>query len=208
MGTAMLRSPFFILYMKRHFENLTSKVARVVKHWWLMLIAGLLCVIMGIVVFVFPMESYLTLSILFGVLMLIVGAVQLIIASTSGNYLAMRGYMVVGGALDIILGIFLCVYTGASLIVLPIMMGLWLMYHSFMIIALGGDMETFNLSGSGLVIVGGVLLLLLSILVLVNPLSAGIATVIIFAGIGLIFFGLLMCILAMRLKTIHLELEA
>ena len=194
--------------MKRHFENLTSKVARVVKHWWLMLIAGLLCVIMGIVVFVFPMESYLTLSILFGVLMLIVGAVQLIIASTSGNYLAMRGYMVVGGALDIILGIFLCVYTGASLIVLPIMMGLWLMYHSFMIIALGGDMETFNLSGSGLVIVGGVLLLLLSILVLVNPLSAGIATVIIFAGIGLIFFGLLMCILAMRLKTIHLELEA
>lgn len=204
----MLRSPFFILYMKRHFENLTSKVARVVKHWWLMLIAGLLCVIMGIVVFVFPVESYLTLSILFGVLMLIVGAVQLIIASTSGNYLAMRGYMVVGGALDIILGIFLCVYTGASLIVLPIMMGLWLMYHSFMIIALGGDMETFNLSGSGLVIVGGVLLLLLSILVLVNPLSAGIATVIIFAGIGLIFFGLLMCILAMRLKTIHLELEA
>lgn len=203
----MLRSPFFILYMKRHFENLTSKVARVVKHWWLMLIAGLLCVIMGIVVFVFPVESYLTLSILFGVLMLIVGAVQLIIASTSGNYLAMRGYMVVGGALDIILGIFLCVYTGASLIVLPIMMGLWLMYHSFMIIALGGDMETFNLSGSGLVIVGGVLLLLLSILVLVNPLSAGIATVIIFAGIGLIFFGLLMCILAMRLKTIHLELE-
>ena len=204
----MLRSPFFILYMKRHFENLTSKVARVVKHWWLMLIAGLLCVIMGIVVFVFPVESYLTLSILFGVLMLIVGAVQLIIASTSGNYLVMRGYMVVGGALDIILGIFLCVYTGASLIVLPIMMGLWLMYHSFMIIALGGDMETFNLSGSGLVIVGGVLLLLLSILVLVNPLSAGIATVIIFAGIGLIFFGLLMCILAMRLKTIHLELEA
>lgn len=88
------------------------------------------------------------------------------------------------------------------------MMGLWLMYHSFMIIALGGDMETFNLSGSGLVIVGGVLLLLLSILVLVNPLSAGIATVIIFAGIGLIFFGLLMCILAMRLKTIHLDLEA
>ena len=207
-GDCNVAVPIFILYMKRHFENLTSKVARVVKHWWLMLIAGLLCVIMGIVVFVFPMESYLTLSILFGVLMLIVGAVQLIIASTSGNYLAMRGYMVVGGALDIILGIFLCVYTGASLIVLPIMMGLWLMYHSFMIIALGGDMETFNLSGSGLVIVGGVLLLLLSILVLVNPLSAGIATVIIFAGIGLIFFGLLMCILAMRLKTIHMELEA
>ena len=192
--------------MKRHFENLTSKVARVINHWWLMLIAGILCIIMGIVVFIFPMQSYVTLSILFGVLMLIVGAVQLIIASTSGNYLAMRGYMVVGGALDIILGIFLCVYTGVSLVVLPVMMGLWLMYHSFMIIAFGGDLETFNIDGGGLMIVGGVLLLLLSILVLVNPLSAGIATVIIFAGIGLLLLGIIMTMLSMKLKYLHKEM--
>lgn len=205
-GTAIKRSPLIFSIMKRHFENLTSKAARVVKHWWLMLIAGILCIIMGIVVFAFPMESYLTLSILFGVLMLIVGAVQLILASTSGNYLAMRGYMVVGGALDIILGIFLCVYVGASLIVLPIMMGLWLMYHSFMIIAFGGDMETFDLDGSGLVIVGGILLLLLSILVLVNPLGAGVATVVIFAGIGLLLLGIIMTMLSMKLKYIHKEM--
>lgn len=191
--------------MKRHFENLTSKAARVIQHWWLMLIAGLLCIVMGILVFVFPMESYLTLSILFGVLMLLVGAAQLIIASTSGNYLAMRGYLVVGGVLDIILGIFLCVYVGASLIVLPVMMGLWLMYHSFILIAFGGDMEVFDLNGSGLVIVGGVLLLLLSILVLVNPLSAGVATVVIFAGIGLLILGVLLTMISLKMKNIHLE---
>ena len=191
--------------MKRHFENLTSKAARVIQHWWLMLIAGLLCIVMGILVFVFPMESYLTLSILFGVLMLLVGAAQLIIASTSGNYLAMRGYLVVGGVLDIILGIFLCVYVGASLIVLPVMMGLWLMYHSFILIAFGGDMEVFDLNGSGLIIIGGVLLLLLSILVLVNPLSAGIATVVIFAGIGLLLLGLLLTLVSLKMKNVHLE---
>ena len=192
--------------MKRHFENLTSKAARVIQHWWLMLIAGLLCIVMGILVFVFPMESYLTLSILFGVLMLLVGAAQLIIASTSGNYLAMRGYLVVGGVLDIILGIFLCVYVGASLIVLPVMMGLWLMYHSFMLIAFGGDLEVFDLNGSGLVIVGGVLLLLLSILVLVNPLSVGVATVVIFAGIGLLLLGLLLTLISLKMKNVHLEI--
>ena len=192
--------------MKRHFENLTSKAARVIQHWWLMLIAGLLCIVMGILVFVFPMESYLTLSILFGVLMLLVGAAQLIIASTSGNYLAMRGYLIVGGVLDIILGIFLCVYVGASLIVLPVMMGLWLMYHSFMLIAFGGDLEVFDLNGSGLVIVGGVLLLLLSVLVLVNPLSAGVATVVIFAGIGLLLLGLLLVLISMKMKNVHLEI--
>ena len=88
------------------------------------MLAGILCIIAGICVFAFPLESYVTLSILFGVLMLLTGAAQLIIASTSGNYLVMRGYFIVGGVLDVILGIFLCVYPGVSLVVLPIMMGL------------------------------------------------------------------------------------
>lgn len=194
--------------MKRHFDNLTSRVARAVKHWWLMLIAGLLCLVMGVVVFVFPLESYMTLAILFGVLMLAVGALQLFVASTSGNYLTMRGYFVVGGVLDLILGIFLCLYPSVTLVALPLMMGLWMMYNSFVIIAFGGDMETFRLGGSGLVIVGGVLLLLLSILVLLNPFSAGIATVIVLAGVGLLVLGCLLCALSLKLKNIHIELAA
>ncbi len=193
--------------MKRHFENLTNKVSRAIKHWWLLMLAGLLCIAMGIVVFVFPLESYVTLAILFGVLMLAVGAAQLIIASSSGNYLAMRGYMIVGGVLDLILGIFLCIYPYVTLMVLPIMMGIWMMYHSFMIIAFGGDMETFKLGGSGLVIAGGILLLLLSILVLVNPLGAGVTTVVVIAGIGLLVFGGLLCALSLKMKDIDKELN-
>ena len=189
--------------MKRHFENLTSKVGRAVQHWWLLLIAGLLCAVLGIVVFVFPLESYVTLAILTGVVMLVVGAAQLIIASTSGNYLAMRGYMIVGGVIDLILGIFLCVYPGVTMVVLPIMMGIWMMYHSFMMIAFGGDLDTFRIDGGGTVIFGGVILLLLSILILVNPFAAGIAAVIVVAGVGLILFGLLLCWLSVKLKDIH-----
>lgn len=193
--------------MKRHFENLTNKVSRAIKHWWLLMLAGLLCVAMGIVVFVFPLESYVTLAILFGVLMLAVGAAQLIIASSSGNYLAMRGYVIVGGVLDLILGIFLCIYPYVTLMVLPIMMGIWMMYHSFIIIAFGGDMETFKLGGSGLVIAGGILLLLLSILVLVNPLGAGVTTVVVIAGVGLLVFGGLLCALSLKMKDIDKELN-
>ena len=193
--------------MKRHFENLTSKVARTVKHWWLMLIAGLLCLVMGIVVFVFPLQSYVALAILFGVLMLSVGAIKLIMASISANYLMTRGYFVVGGVLDLILGIFLCIYPGVTLVALPIMLGVWMMYNSFIIISFGGDMETFRLGGSGLVIVGGVILLLLSAIVLLNPFSAGMATVIILAGIGLLVLGCLLSMLSLKLKYIDREIE-
>ena len=194
--------------MKRHFENLTAKASRVIRHWWLMLIAGILCVVAGICVFAFPIESYVTLSILFGVLMLLTGVAQLIIASTSGNYLMMKGYFIVGGVLDVILGIFLCLYPGVSLVVLPIMMGLWLMYHSFIIISFGGDMDTFRLSGSGMMIILGILLLMLSIFVLVDPFSVGIVTVLTVAGVGLLMLGLMFCAISVKLKDLHRVMEA
>lgn len=81
------------------------------------------------------------------------------------------------------------------------------MYHSFMLIAFGGDLDTFKLGGSGAVILGGVLLLLLSILVIFNPFSAGVATVVVLAGMGLLLLGALLFALSFKLKNIDAELE-
>ena len=149
--------------MKRHFENLTDKAGRAVQHWWLLMLAGIFSIALGIAVFVFPLQSYVVLSIIAGILMLFVGAAQLVIASTSGNYLAMRGYMLVGGVIDLILGLLLCVYPGVTMALLPVMLGIWMMYHAFMMIAFGGDLETFRVKGSGWTVFGGILLLILSL---------------------------------------------
>ena len=189
--------------MKRRFENLTRGAARAIKHWWLLAVAGILCIALGIVVFAFPLQSYVTLAILFGVLLLVVGAAKLISASTSANFFMMRGYVIVSGVLDLLIGIFLCIYPGVTLVALPIMMGFWMMYNSFVLIGFSGDFETFGIPGSGWVRGGGILLLILSILVLVNPFGAGIATVVVLAGVGLIVFGILLISLAMKLKEIH-----
>lgn len=169
----------------------------------MLLLAGILCIAAGITVFVFPLESYVTLSIIFGILMVLVGAIQLIVASTSNNYLAMRGYVITGGVLDIILGFFLCLYPGVTLVLLPIMLGIWMLYHSFMIIAFAGDLDTFNVKGNGLVIAAGIVLLLISILILMNPFRAGIPAVVIITGVGLLVLGLIMCIMSFKLKEIH-----
>ncbi|MBO5808171.1 MAG: DUF308 domain-containing protein [Bacteroidales bacterium] len=193
--------------MKRHFENLTDKAGRAVQHWWLLMLAGIFSIALGIAVFVFPLQSYVVLSIIAGILMLFVGAAQLVIASTSGNYLAMRGYMLVGGVIDLILGLLLCVYPGVTMALLPVMLGIWMMYHAFMMIAFGGDLETFRVKGSGWTVFGGILLLIFSFIVLVNPFSAGIATVVVLAGVGLLVFGLLLCWAAKIFKDIDKNFE-
>ena len=193
--------------MKRHFENLVDRATRAIRHWWLLLLVGLLSIALGIAVFIFPLESYVTLSILFGVLMLLIGASQLIISATSGNYLMMRGYLIVGGIIDLLIGIFLCCNPGITLLALPIIMGISLLYNSFLVISFGGDLDTFKLSGGAWMTVGGILMLLLSILILLNPLSIGIGMVVIIAGIGLIIFGIMLFSIALRLKDLHTYVE-
>jgi uncharacterized membrane protein HdeD (DUF308 family) len=119
----------------------------------------------------------------------------------------MKGYWVVGGVLDILLGIFLCIYPNVTLMLLPVMMGIWMMYHSFMILAFGSDLENFSISGSGGTIFGGILLLILSVMVLINPFGAGVATILVLTGVGLMVFGCLLCWLSMKLRTIHKDME-
>ena len=194
--------------MKQNFENISKKISRAIRHWWLMLIVGIFSLVAGILVFVFPLESYVTLSVLFGILMVLVGASQLIIASSSNNYLMMRGYVIVGGVLDVLLGLFLCLYPGVTIFLLPILLGIWMLYHSFIIIAFGGDLDTFNVGGQGAVIGSGILLLVLSILILMNPFSAGIAAVVALTGVGFLVFGAILIMLSFKLKEIHKAIES
>ena len=196
-----------ISVMKHRFDNITKRASRAIRHWWIFAIAGVLGIILGIAVFFFPLQSYVVLSILFGVLMLVVGSAKLIAASTSDNFFMMKSYVIIGGVLDVVLGIFLCVYPEITLVLLPIMMGFWMLYNSFILIGLGGELDTFGVRDTGWLTGGGILLLALSIIVLVNPFGAGIATVVVLAGIGLIVFGILLCILAKTLKGVHTHFD-
>jgi uncharacterized membrane protein HdeD (DUF308 family) len=76
-----------------------------------------------------------------------------------------------------------------------------------MMIAFGGDLGTFGLSGQGETIAGGIILLLLSILILMNPFSAGIAAVVILTGVGLVVFGITLIMLSLRLRRLHVDIK-
>lgn len=77
------------------------------------------------------------------------------------------------------------------------------MFHSFMIIGLGSDMDSFRIRSSGWVIAGGVILLLLSLGITFFPLTLGTASVVILTGCALIVFGIMLIALSIRLRRIH-----
>ena len=189
--------------MSNFIQKISERAVRTVKCWWLFLLCGLLCIAAGIAVFCNPVESYLTLSLLFGIVMLASGIVELVVAFSSRNYFMMRGYNIVGGILDMIVGILLCSMPSITAALLPIFLGIWIMYHSFMIIGFAGDLSAFNVQGSGWGIASGVVLLLLSILIIFKPFSVGMSAVVILTGIALIVIGLIMISGSLRLRRLH-----
>jgi len=187
-------------------SQMFGRASRAVRCWWLFLLCGLLCIAAGIVVFCNPLESYLTLSLLFGIVMLVTGVVELIVAVSSRNYFMMRSYNIVGGILDLMVGILLCAMPTITAALLPIFLGIWVMYHSFMLIGLFGDLNMFNVPGAGWGIAGGVLLLILSVLIIFRPFF-GAAVVVILTGVALIVIGVIMIAVSLRLRSLHRSVQ-
>lgn len=102
-----------------------------------------------------------------------------------------------------IIGILLCCNIGVTAIILPIILGVYLLYHSFMIIGFGSDLEAFNVKGYGWPLAGGVVLLILSILILINPFSFGTSAVVILTGIALIIMGGIFIVKSLRMRNLH-----
>lgn len=193
--------------MDNFITRISDKASRVIKCWWLFLLGGLFCIACGIVVFCKPASSYLALSMLFGIMFLVTGAIELIVALTSRSFFMMRGYNIAGSILDILIGIFLCSSPDITMTLLPIFLGIWLMYHSFMILGFCGDLRAFNISGTGWGYVGGIALLLLSILITFRPFSFGFAAVVTLSGLALIIIGGIMVAGSLNLRNLHKSVQ-
>lgn len=182
-----------------NFSTLIENSKRAVRYWWLLLIIGIALFVVGILVFVYPTQSYLGMSLLFGWLMLISGILEVVLSSVNKHFITGRGWMLAGGIIEIVLGIILIFNVALSAATLPIFLGFWLMLRAFGAIGLGSDMGAMQIAGSGWTIFSGILLLLCSLWILFQPLVFGTTAVIVWVGISLLFAGVAACSLSLQL---------
>ena len=165
-----------------NFSTLIENSKRAVRYWWLLLIIGIALFVVGILVFVYPTQSYLGMSLLFGWLMLISGILEVVLSSVNKHFITGRGWMLAGGIIEIVLGIILIFNVALSAATLPIFLGFWLMLRAFGAIGL---------------------LLLCSLWILFQPLVFGTTAVIVWVGISLLFAGVAACSLSLQLHRAH-----
>ncbi len=193
--------------MENTLSSWIEKSKQAIKHWWLLLLLGIALFVLGIIVFMYPAESYLSLSVAFGIVILLSGIFEIILASSNKHYITGRGWMLAGGIIETLLGLILTCNVALSALTMPIFLGFWLMFRAFATIGWGGDMSSLKIPGAVWTIISGVLLLLLSFWILLQPLAFGTSMVVIWVGISLLFAGVSTVIFSLQLKNIHRYLQ-
>lgn len=191
-------------------QNITVLIEnskRAVRYWWLPVIIGAALFIAGILTFVYPAQSYLGMSLLFGWLMLLSGILEVVLCSANKHFVTGRGWMLAGGIIEIVLGIILIFNVALSAATMPVFLGFWLMLRGFSAIGLGGDMSALEISGSGWTVATGILLLFCSLWILFQPLVVGTTAVVVWVGISLLLAGIAACSFALQLRKAHRCLE-
>ena len=182
---------------------LLERSKQAVRYWWLMLLIGIALLVLGILVFVYPAQSYTGMAVLFGWVILVSGILETVVSATNDHFVTGRGWMLAGGIIQIILGLILIFNVALSAATLPLVLGFWLLFRAFSTIGLGSDMRALEVTGAGWTIACGVLLLLCALWLLFQPLVLGTAFVIVWVGVGLLFAGAGALSLAFQLHHSH-----
>lgn len=192
--------------MKKSFEMFVENSKQAIKYWWLLLILGLAMLIIGIVVFVYPAESYIGMTVIFGWLILFSGIAQIVLYITNKHFITARGWMLAGGIIETLLGLILIFSIVYAATVLPIFLGFWLLFRSFSMIGLGSDMNAMKMPGGWWTIFMAILLMISSLIILFHPVI-GVGALVIWVGISLVFAGVLAILFAMQLRNSHKALK-
>jgi uncharacterized membrane protein HdeD (DUF308 family) len=150
--------------------------------WWLLLIQGIIALILGSFLIVYPIKTLSVIIWFLGFYWFFSGMVTLFTAFVDSRD---RGWKILLGILGIILGLLILAYPLYSTLVVPfvftVMVGVFALVYGF--IALYGG---FTGKGWGVGILG-LLSIFFGILILANPVAATIAVPFVFGIFGIVF---------------------
>jgi uncharacterized membrane protein HdeD (DUF308 family) len=187
--------------------DLYDRAMEPVRHWWMYLIIGVLAFILGVFMLTNPAITYEMMTLLLGLALMVFGIIELIVGLFSRNIFVTRAAVLIGAILNIVLGILLAANPGIAALTLPLILGMWMLYQSFMMISYAGDLKGFKVKGYGLTLFCGIVLLILALLILLRPMTVGVFTVAVYISLSFIIYGLAEIVSAFRLKSIHNIIE-
>lgn len=171
------------------------------RNWWVLLIRGVLAVIFGIIAVTNPATTLGVLVLFFGAYMLVDGVFSIITSLTAPKGYRGWGWVLVGGIAGVIIGLLTLFVPGVTAVFLLYFFIAWLIVTGVAQIISAISLRK-EITGEFFLIVGGVLSVLVAVYMLINP-AAGALAVAWLIGIYAIIFGVMMVVLAFRLRGLR-----
>ena len=179
-------------------ETITPS-SMMVRHWWALVLRGVVAVIFGIVVIIWPGIALASLVLLVGAYMFVDGIFAIAGSLTHREQYKHWWLTLIEGIIGVIAGIVAFVYPGLTALTLLIVIGVWaILTGIFEIIAATRLREVVH--DEWLLLISGILSILFGLFVVFFPGAGALAILGIIAAYAIIF-GVLMIILGFRLRT-------
>jgi uncharacterized membrane protein HdeD (DUF308 family) len=176
----------------------TPMLHALANNWWLVLLRGIAAIVFGVLAFVWPGLTLLTLVLFYGAYALIDGAFALITAFTGGAKPVPSWWLIVVGLAGIAAGLVTFLWPGVTALVLIIFIGAWAIMHGIFEIV-GAIKLRKEIDNEWWLILAGAMSVVFGIVVLVAP-GAGALGLIWAIGAYSVVFGILLVALALRLR--------
>lgn len=183
-------------------ETLFESINYAVKNWWVSLLLGLLYVAVALCLLFAPLSSYVALSVIFSITILVSGILEILFAATNRKTISSWGWYLTGGIIDLILGIFLVAYPALSMEVIPFVVAFWLMFRGFSAMGYSMDLQRYGTRDWGWYLAFGILAVLCSFAIIWQP-GVGALSIVYMLAFTFLIIGFFRIMLSFEFKSLH-----
>jgi uncharacterized membrane protein HdeD (DUF308 family) len=166
-------------------------------NWWLAVLRGVAAIIFGVLAFVWPGITLLTLVLFYGAFALVDGVLAIIAAVRGGNPMP-RWWLAIVGIAGIVAGILTFAWPGITALVLLIFIAVWAIILGVMEIY-GAIKLRAQIEGEWLLILNGVISVLFGLVLLWRP-GTGALAVVWIIGFYAILLGIIYVMFGLKLR--------
>jgi uncharacterized membrane protein HdeD (DUF308 family) len=170
------------------------------RNWWLLALRGLAAVIFGVLAFVWPGITLLTLIWLFGAFALVNGILSLVLATKAPKGYPRFGSLILGGLLGILAGLLTFVMPGITALGLLILIAAWALVTGILEIVAAIKLRK-AITGEWMLILTGLASVAFGILLMLRP-AAGALVMVLWIGAYALVFGILLFVLALKMRSL------
>lgn len=171
------------------------------RYWWNTFLSGLLFIGLGLWISLATEKSYLFLSMLLALGLLITGLFETIFSLFNRKAIKDWGWIFVGGFIDLMSGGYLLSFPLLTMILMPMVIGLWMLLRSFMVARIAISLKAVGLSDWIWLLATSIVLILPSLVILIDPFY-GLVNVVLCTGIAFVIAGIFRIYFSQQLRRL------